>query len=144
MAGDRDLLLGMGFEAARVDWALRATKNSGLQPALDFLFAHTDDPIPDSSAQASASGTSTSSRNPANAAEDVDDEDMEALKEAYGTGPASGDSVAPVQEGLEAKSIKCTECGKIFKNAALANFHAEKSGHDQFEESTEEVYVIDT
>ena len=73
-----------------------------------------------------------------------DDEDMEALKEAYGTGPASGDSVAPVQEGLEAKSIKCTECGKIFKNAALANFHAEKSGHDQFEESTEEVYVIDT
>ena len=68
MAGDRDLLLGMGFEAARVDWALRATKNSGLQPALDFLFAHTDDPIPDSSAQTSASGTSTSSGNPANAA----------------------------------------------------------------------------
>lgn len=30
-------------------------------------------------------------------------------------------------------------CGKVFKNTALANFHAEKSGHDQFEESTEEV-----
>lgn len=30
-------------------------------------------------------------------------------------------------------------CGKIFKNTALANFHAEKSGHDQFEESTEDV-----
>ena len=27
----------------------------------------------------------------------------------------------------------------MFKNAALANYHAEKSGHDQFEESTEEV-----
>ena len=79
MAGDRDLLLGMGFEAARVDWALRATKNSGLQPALDFLFAHTDDPIPDSSAQAIASGTSTSSGNPANAAEDVDDEDDDTI-----------------------------------------------------------------
>jgi hypothetical protein len=25
----------------------------------------------------------------------------------------------------------------MFKNIALANFHAEKSGHDQFEESTE-------
>lgn len=37
------------------------------------------------------------------------------------------------------KSIKCSECGKVFKNTALANFHAEKSGHDQFEESTEEV-----
>lgn len=37
------------------------------------------------------------------------------------------------------KSIKCLQCEKIFKNVALANFHAEKSGHDQFEESTEEV-----
>ena len=39
------------------------------------------------------------------------------------------------------KSIKCSECGKVFKNTALANFHAEKSGHDQFEESTEEVRI---
>lgn len=31
------------------------------------------------------------------------------------------------------------QCEKIFKSVALANFHAEKSGHDQFEESTEEV-----
>ncbi|KAG2093147.1 uncharacterized protein F5147DRAFT_821504 [Suillus discolor] len=38
-----------------------------------------------------------------------------------------------------AKSIKCSECGKVFKNIALANYHAEKSGHDQFEESTEEI-----
>ena len=38
-----------------------------------------------------------------------------------------------------AQSIKCSECGKIFRNTALAQFHAEKSGHDQFEESTEEV-----
>src|ERR1700722_3202438 len=37
------------------------------------------------------------------------------------------------------QSIKCSECGKIFKTTALANYHAEKSGHDQFEESTEEV-----
>jgi hypothetical protein len=31
------------------------------------------------------------------------------------------------------------QCGKIFKNASLVSFHAEKSGHSQFEESTEEV-----
>ena len=37
------------------------------------------------------------------------------------------------------QSIKCSECGKVFKNAELANYHAEKSGHDQFEESVEEV-----
>ena len=34
------------------------------------------------------------------------------------------------------------QCGKIFKNTALVNFHAEKSGHDQFEESTEEVTIV--
>jgi hypothetical protein len=31
------------------------------------------------------------------------------------------------------------QCQKIFKNPALASFHGEKSGHTQFEESTEEV-----
>jgi hypothetical protein len=40
------------------------------------------------------------------------------------------------------QSIKCSECGKVFKNTALANFHAEKSGHDQFEESTDEVRLL--
>jgi hypothetical protein len=38
-----------------------------------------------------------------------------------------------------AKSLKCVDCGKLFKNADLANYHAEKSGHENFEESTEEV-----
>jgi len=58
-----------------------------------------------------------------------DDEDAEALRSL---GVVTGNEV-------EAKSIKCSECGKIFKNTALANFHAEKSGHNQFEESTEEI-----
>ena len=39
----------------------------------------------------------------------------------------------------QAKSLKCLDCGKLFKNADLANYHAEKSGHENFEESTEEV-----
>jgi len=39
----------------------------------------------------------------------------------------------------QAKSLKCMDCGKLFKNADLANYHAEKSGHENFEESTEEV-----
>jgi hypothetical protein len=35
--------------------------------------------------------------------------------------------------------IHLEQCGKIFKNADLVSFHAEKSGHSNFEESTEEV-----
>lgn len=34
------------------------------------------------------------------------------------------------------------QCNKVFRNTALASFHGEKSGHDQFEESTEEVDFI--
>lgn len=37
------------------------------------------------------------------------------------------------------QSIKCTDCGKQFRNQAYAQFHAEKSGHTNFEESTEEI-----
>ena len=43
---------------------------------------------------------------------------------------------------LRCQSIKCTECGKILKSAAFASFHAEKSGHTSFEESTEEASFI--
>lgn len=44
-----------------------------------------------------------------------------------------------VPAGAEAKSLKCSDCGKVFRSQATASFHAEKSGHENFEESTEEV-----
>ncbi|THH07966.1 hypothetical protein EW145_g3034 [Phellinidium pouzarii] len=128
MAGDKEALLGMGFESARVDWALRATRNAGLQPALDFLFAHTDDPIPDPAAQAS-SGAS------AGAAMDVDEDDAETLRAV--TGESSVGPEAKVRHILLER--RWGNCGKTFKDTDWANFHASKSGHDQFEESTEEV-----
>lgn len=39
----------------------------------------------------------------------------------------------------DANSNLHKQCGKIFKNQDLVSFHAEKSGHSAFEESTEEV-----
>lgn len=45
----------MGFEPARVDWALQATKSGGgLQAALDHLEAHQDEPVPEKAADAPA------------------------------------------------------------------------------------------
>ncbi|KAK8864686.1 hypothetical protein IAR55_001938 [Kwoniella newhampshirensis] len=122
MSGDKDQLLAMGFDPARVDWALKATKNSGLQPAMDHLLANADSPIPELS---SSAGTGI---------EDVDEDDEDAVKAHIKK--MGGDADAP---DLVAKSIKCSECGKIFRSEATASFHAEKSGHDQFEESTEEI-----
>ncbi|KAJ7132325.1 ubiquitin-related domain-containing protein [Mycena epipterygia] len=123
MANDKEALMGMGFDAARVEWALKATGNRGLQPAMDHLFEHEGQPIPDLSA------VSESTSRPARDPMDDDEEDAAALKSLG----------LKATTDVEAKSIKCSECGKVFRNTAVAQFHAEKSGHDQFEESTEEI-----
>jgi len=132
MANDKETLLSMGFDPSRVEWALKATGNRGLQPAMDHILEHEGQDVPDLSAVTSSTGGSGRSDQPMDVDEDEDDADtLRAIAAKSGTPISAAD--------LEAKSIKCTECGKIFKNTALANFHAEKSGHDQFEESTEEV-----
>ncbi|TFK29599.1 hypothetical protein FA15DRAFT_663746 [Coprinopsis marcescibilis] len=128
MAGDKDTLLSMGFDPARVEWALKAIGNRGLQPAMDHILENEGKPVPD----LGAVNESSSSR-PADGMDVDDDEDLEALRAMGLAKGASGSADA------EAKSIKCSQCGKTFKNTGLANYHAEKSGHDQFEESTEEI-----
>ncbi|KAG1812765.1 ubiquitin-related domain-containing protein [Suillus subaureus] len=132
MAGDKETLLSMGFDPARVDWALRATNNRGLQPAMDHILENEGKPIPDPSVAAPTTASGSVGQ-PMDV--DVDDEDEDTLRRLIGTQAGATSSAE-----AEAKSIKCSECGKVFKNTALANYHAEKSGHDQFEESTEEVF----
>jgi hypothetical protein len=124
MASDKDQLLAMGFASERVEWALRATGNRGLQPAMDHLFENEGKPVP-----SDMNAVQESAPPPRSGGDDIDPDDEEAIRAASGSAAAPG----------EAKSIKCSQCGKIFKNVDLANFHAEKSGHDQFEESTEEI-----
>ncbi|KAH9973387.1 hypothetical protein BJV74DRAFT_197510 [Russula compacta] len=132
---DKDVLISMGFDPARIEWALRATNGKGLQPAMDFILEHNDDPIPDATSGAPATSSAQPNNEPIG---EDDEEDAAALRAVYGLQPGAGSQADPGAE-VEAQSIKCSECGKIFKNTALANFHAEKSGHDQFEESTEEI-----
>ncbi|GAA5918349.1 hypothetical protein JCM6882_007294 [Rhodosporidiobolus microsporus] len=57
---------------------------------------------------------------------------------AEGEGDEDEEMTALEGQG-EAKSLKCMECGKVFRNTALAQYHGTKSGHSQFEESTEEL-----
>lgn len=122
MASDKDQLLAMGFEEARIDWALRATSRSGLQAAMDHLLANSDNPVP-------AAGEADSSASGA-AGKDDEDED-EALRMHIKKTGASDEPVV--------NSIKCSECGKLFRSQATASLHAERSGHEQFEESTDEI-----
>lgn len=41
--------------------------------------------------------------------------------------------------GEEARSLVCNECGKAFRTKEQAEFHATKSGHVDFAESTVEI-----
>lgn len=43
----------------------------------------------------------------------------------------------PASAGLVAQSYKCNECGKILSNMGVLELHANKTGHSDFEESTE-------
>ena len=46
---------------------------------------------------------------------------------------------ADLEPGEEAKSLVCNDCGRKFRSHAQAEFHASKTGHVDFAESTEEI-----
>uniref|UniRef100_A0A6M2DH61 Putative ubiquitin regulatory protein n=1 Tax=Xenopsylla cheopis TaxID=163159 RepID=A0A6M2DH61_XENCH len=52
---------------------------------------------------------------------------------------SSGNTIesATSNSAEEAQSLKCEECGKLFKSHSEVEYHAAKSGHSQFAESTE-------
>ncbi len=49
---------------------------------------------------------------------------------------------APAGGGTTAQSYKCNECGKILSNMANLELHANKTGHSDFEESTQAAKVL--
>ncbi|SCV73172.1 BQ2448_7097 [Microbotryum intermedium] len=115
---DKETLLSMGFFEAQVTKALAATKNAGLSQALDYIDEHANEP-------------SAFWETPVEQAKS-------ALVAAAGQHEEGDEEGAP-GGAAEAKSLTCTDCGKRFRNHALASYHGEKSGHDNFEESTEEI-----
>lgn len=50
----------------------------------------------------------------------------------------TGEGSTAEGSGGEAKSIKCEDCGRLFKTSLEVEFHATKSGHANFSETTEE------
>jgi hypothetical protein len=85
--------------------ALKATKNSGLQPAMDHIIENESKPVPDPNATSTttASSTTQQSSGDRDALNEDDDEDLEALKAVYGptATSSSGEAEAKVRANLK-------------------------------------------
>lgn len=67
-----------------------------------------------------------------NSSKSLEDLQAETADDADDDNPA-------LQAGEQARSMVCNDCGKKFRGMSQAQFHAEKSGHDDFAESAEEL-----
>ncbi|KAF9927885.1 hypothetical protein FBU30_002807 [Linnemannia zychae] len=122
MASDTETLIEMGFPKNRVLKAMKATKNSGLQAAMDWLVEHAedpniDDPIPEQvgGALGTASPASTNAGNEDSAEKEGD----------------------VIQDGEQtAQSLICQDCQMILRDADAAQRHAMRTEHINFAEST--------
>lgn len=61
---------------------------------------------------------------------------VEQIKEEQASASEEPPALKP---GEAAQSLVCDDCGKKFRSVAQAEFHASKSGHENFSESTEEI-----
>lgn len=114
---DYDLLIEMGFDPERATLALK--KTGGLQDALTWLEKNEETPMEQ------LKGSDDQPLNPGSSS----------VPTGSGGDEYDGDE-KPEIPGTAA-SIKCSECGKLFSDAVRAEYHATRTQHTEFEESTE-------
>jgi hypothetical protein len=71
--------------------------------------------------------------------EDNQDKSIEEIKSAGAENAGEEEEGPALKPGEEARSLVCNECGKKFRSQAQAEFHASKTEHVDFSESTEEI-----
>ncbi|XP_023290016.1 UBX domain-containing protein 1 isoform X2 [Orussus abietinus] len=122
-SADIAILVDMGFTMLKAEKALQITGNKGVEPAMEWLLAHSDETEPEPPMVE-------------NSVKEVNNTGNEVSEASEEDGAPSASNQVSTTEG--AKSLKCNLCGKLFKTNLEVEFHATKSGHDSFSESTEE------
>ncbi|XP_034656924.1 UBX domain-containing protein 1 [Drosophila subobscura] len=124
---DVQTLVDMGFPQERVEYAMQVTGSKGVEPAMEWLLAHIDEEIP-SAGMREAAGSAVATGPPASG-----DESAPAPSSSGG-----GGAVENSDESTVPKSLKCDDCGKVLKDHSEVEYHAAKTGHSNFSESTDE------
>ncbi|VEN56196.1 unnamed protein product [Callosobruchus maculatus] len=116
-------LVEMGFSKQHAEIAVKKTGSNDVQVAMDWLLSH-EEQLDNLASEVPPEPA------PSDETEKTDGTD---LKEHSPSPTASQDS-----SSAEAKSFRCDDCGKLFRTQDEVEFHAVKSGHGNFSESTEE------
>lgn len=70
------------------------------------------------------------------------DKTLDDVKAETAVAAAAAEDGPALKPGEEARSLVCNECDKKFKSHAQAEFHASKTEHVDFSESTEEIAAL--
>lgn len=122
------ILMEMGFPQSKAERAIAATDNQGVEAAMEWLLAHNDELLEEP--QKLPDETENNIESEVAPVTDKNEESVDGEK-----------SESPIQDtdAETANSLICDDCGKLFKSQAEVEFHAAKSGHSNFSESTQEV-----
>ncbi len=121
---DLNVLLDMGFEKERAELAVK--KSGGCKSTGTLLYG------PAELINTAVQG----------ALEWLEQNQDKSLEEINRPAQDADDPTAEppaLQPGEEARSLVCNDCGKKFRSQAQAEFHASKTQHVDFAESTEEI-----
>lgn len=124
-----DTLIEMGFTKIQAEMAISKCSNpNDVETAMTWILEHnTQEAAAESSAEPTEPPSSSTGESPAK------EKDATAETDVVDANLSSTSDAASV-----AKSIKCDDCGKLFKSQQDVEYHAAKSGHSNFSESTEE------
>jgi hypothetical protein len=111
-------LLDMGFDPSLVDRAINETKSDNVEILVGWITAHQDDAPSTAAPSLTLAPTTTTLSTPADST--PQEEEIEA-------------------KDLSAQSLQCNDCGKLLRNTDAAQIHAERTQHQNFTESTDQI-----
>lgn len=110
MSSNLQSLLEMGFSQQLAEKAIQETGDQNIEVAMDWLIVNSE--------KYSQQLDNTQPKTEECAANEAE--------------------VSRTETASTAKSIKCDECNRLFSSSSEIEFHAAKTGHSQFSESTDE------